>query len=102
MDKFTKQIEDLISEEVGRRAEKIVMERLNCVAKSLATCLSINDIAWAIDLSVVEVRGFLQETVDIKNNILKLCGEADNMETIESFFNLDKLKIKMETTKNIE
>lgn len=92
MDEFTKQIADLINSEVEKRIEKIVSERLNGVVKSLANKLSIEDIAWATELSVSEVRVCLQQTVDIQNNILKLCGKGDELETIESYFRLGKDK----------
>ncbi|MDU6039835.1 MAG: hypothetical protein E6Y83_15975 [Clostridium butyricum] len=90
MDEFTKQIADLINNEVEKRVEKIVMERLNGVVKTLANKLSIKDIAWATELSVAEVRECLQETVDRQNNILKLCGKSEELETIESYFRLGK------------
>lgn len=51
-------------------------------------------------ISVSEVRKSLQEIVDIKNNILKLCGQTENLETIESFFDLDKFKSTVETDEN--
>jgi hypothetical protein len=66
------------------------MERLNGVVKTLANKLSIKDIAWSTELSIAEVRAILQETVDIQNNILKLCGKSDELETIESYFRLGK------------
>ncbi|WPC42833.1 hypothetical protein [Clostridium sp. JS66] len=96
MDEFMKQIADLINSEVEKRTEKIVMERLNGVIKSLANKLSIDDIAWATELSVAEVRKCLQEIVDIQNNILKLCRKNDELETIESYFKLGKGKSGIE------
>ncbi|WP_160691689.1 hypothetical protein [Clostridium sp. C2-6-12] len=92
MDEFTKQIVDLINNEVEKRAEKIVSERLNGIVKSLANKLSIEDISWATELSISEVRAILQETVEKQNNILKLCGKSDELETIESYFRLGKEK----------
>lgn len=102
MDEFTKQIADLINNEVEKRVEKIVMERLNGVVKTLANKLSIKDIAWATELSVAEVRECLQETVDIQNNILKLCGKSDELETIESYFRLGKEKSDNKIDENKE
>ena len=92
MDEFTKQIADLINSEVEKRADKIVRQRLNGVVKNLANKLNIDDIVWATELSIAEVRECLQETVDIQNNILKLCGKSDELETIESYFRLGKDK----------
>lgn len=92
MDEFTKQVADLINSEVEKRVEKIVRERLNGVVKTLANKLSIKDIAWVTELSIAEVRACLQETVDIQNNILELCGKSDELETIESYFRLGKEK----------
>jgi hypothetical protein len=102
MDEFTKLIADLINSEVEKRAEKIVSERLNGVVKSLANKLSIKDIAYATELSVAEVRACLQETVDIQNNILKLCGKSDELETIESYFRLGKEKSNSKIDENKE
>lgn len=102
MDEFTKQIADLINSEVEKRAEKIVSERLNGVVKSLANKLNIKDIAYATELSVAEVRACLQETVDIQNNILKLCGKSDELETIESYFRLGKEKSDSKIDENKE
>lgn len=90
MDEFMKQIADLINNEVEKRAERIVTQRLNGIVKTLANKLSIKDIAWCTELSVSEVRTILQETVDRQNNILKLCGKSDELETIESYFRLGK------------
>lgn len=100
MDDFTKQIADMINKEADKRAEIIVKERLDKVVKNLIRHLSIEYIACDTELSVSEVRKSLQEIVDIKNNILKLCGQTENLETIESFFNLDKFKSTVETDKN--
>jgi len=100
MDEFTQKVADLISKEADKRAEIMVKERLNKVVKNLIRHLSIEDIACDTELSVIEVRKSLQEIVDIKNNILKLCGQTEDLETIESFFNLDKFKSTMETTNN--
>lgn len=102
MDEFTKQISDLINNEAEKRAEKIVRKRLNGVVKSLANKLSIEDISWATELSIAEVRACLQETVDIQNNILKLCGKSDELETIESYFRLDKGKSAIKIDENKE
>ncbi|MBV7276460.1 hypothetical protein I6U48_26625 [Clostridium sp. PL3] len=96
MDEFTKQISELINQEVDRRVKKIVKQRIDDVVKSLANKLSIADIAWATELSVSEVRACLQETVDIQNNILKLCRKNDELETIESYFKLGKGKSGIE------
>jgi hypothetical protein len=60
MDEFTKQISEMINEEIDKRAKKIVKERLSSVVKNLANKLSIEDIAWATELSVGEVREALQ------------------------------------------
>lgn len=90
MGEFTKQIAELINNEVEKRAKKIVSERLNGIVKTLGNKLSIKDIAWCTELSVSEVRAILQETVDIQNNILKFCGKSDELETIESYFRLGK------------
>ena len=90
MDEFTKQIADLINSEVEKRTDKIVRQRLNGVVKSLANKLNIDDIAWATELTIAEVRACLQETVDVQNNILKLCGKSEELETIESYFRLGK------------
>ena len=90
MDEFTKQIADLINNEAEKRAEKRVSQRLNGIVKSLANKLSIEDISWATELSISEVRAILQETVEKQNNILKLCRKSDELETIESYFRLGK------------
>lgn len=90
MDEFTKQIADLINNEAEKRAEKRVSQRLNGIVKSLANKLSIEDISWCTELSIDEVRAILQETVNIQNNILKLCGKSDELETIETYFRLGK------------
>lgn len=102
MDEFTKLIADLINSEVEKRAEKIVKERLNGIVKTLANKLSINDIAWCTELSINEVRAILQETVNIQNNILKLCGKSDELETIESYFRLGKEKSNSKIDENKE
>lgn len=90
MNEFTKQIADLINNEAEKRAERIVSQRLNGIVKTLANKLSIKDIAWSTELSIDEVRAILKETMDIQNNILKLCGKSDELETIESYFRLGK------------
>ena len=103
MDDFTKQIASLINEEANKRTEKIVRERLNRVVKNLIRDLkNIEQIAEDTELSVDEVRESLQETVDIQNNILRLCGQTENLETIESFFHLDEFKSTVETDENKE
>jgi len=102
MDDFTKQITDLINEEADKRAEKIVKERLRSVIVNLARDLNISQIACHTQLSCNEVRQILQNTVDKYNNTLKLCGQIENLETIESFFNLDKFKSIVETDENKE
>lgn len=102
MDEFTQKIADLISQEADKRAETMVKERLNKVIINLTRHLSIEDISCDTELSVTEVRKTLQEIADIQNNILKLCGQTENWETIESIFYLEKLKATMETTKNKE
>ena len=102
MEEFTKQIADLINQEAEKRAEIMVKERLDKVVKNLIRHLSIEHIACDTELSVSEVRKSLQEIVDIKNNILKLCGQTENLETRESFFNLDKFKSTVGTEKNKE
>jgi len=102
MDEFTQKVADLISQEADKRAEIMVKERLNNVVKNLIRHLSIEDIVCDMELSDTEVRESLQEIVDINNKILKLCGQIYELDTIESFFNLDKLKSTMETTKDVE
>ncbi|MGK0467256.1 hypothetical protein [Clostridium sp.] len=102
MDEFTQKVADLISEEADKRAGIMVKETLNKVVKNLIRHLSIEDIVCDTELSDTEVRSSLQEIVDIKNNILRLCGQTENLETIESCFHLDEFKCTMEITKNKE
>ena len=102
MDDFTQKVADFISQEADRRAKIMVKETLNKVVKNLIRHLSIEHIVCDTELSDAEVRNSLQEIVDIKNNILKLCGQTDNLETIESFFNLNKFKPTMEIINNKE
>jgi len=102
MDEFTQKVADLISQEADKRAEIMVKETLNKVVKNLIRHLSIEEIACDTELPEIEVRKSLQEIVDIKNNILRLCGETENWETIESCFHLDEFKSTIETTKNKE
>lgn len=101
MDNFTKEISDLINQEIDKKAEKMFKERLRSVVVNLARDLNIDRIACHTQLSSDEVRQMLQQTVDIYNNTLKLCGQTENFDTIESFFNLDKAKstVKIEENK---
>lgn len=102
MDNFTKEISDLINEEINKKAEKMFKERLRSIVVNLARDLNIDRIACHTQLSVEEVRQMLQQTVDIYNNTLKLCGQTENFDTIESFFHLDKDKSTVKIEENKE